>query len=203
MSSLSAASMESYGRAYPYLMQLHILNEVEDGYKLRVHGSQSLAEMQSPLTSNSMSPTSSSSSAAVNIITVSISVSNANYNGKEGADVDAITEVGNKRSVSASSNGSVDSDSTFLFRDSKRRSITGIISCESFINFDMLNQSIYGIRKINSFMIHLSHTLSPSNQCALNIWYEENNALFVINDISGGRVSNSDKKESLLREWYS
>eukprot|EP00605_Chrysophyceae_sp_TOSAG23-4_P002524 GSChrysophyteH1.ASY1.ANO1.2789.1 assembled CDS len=34
MSSLSAASMESYGRAYPQLVRLHILSEVEAAYDL-------------------------------------------------------------------------------------------------------------------------------------------------------------------------
>ena len=34
MSSLSAASMESYGRAYPQLVRLHILSEIESGYEL-------------------------------------------------------------------------------------------------------------------------------------------------------------------------
>jgi serine/threonine-protein kinase ATR len=34
MASLSAASMESYGRAYPLLTQLHVLSEMESGYKL-------------------------------------------------------------------------------------------------------------------------------------------------------------------------
>jgi len=34
MSSLSAATMESYGRAYPYLTRLHILQELESGFEL-------------------------------------------------------------------------------------------------------------------------------------------------------------------------
>ena len=34
MSSLSAASMESYGRAYPLLTRLHVLQEIERGYDL-------------------------------------------------------------------------------------------------------------------------------------------------------------------------
>jgi len=34
MSSLAAASMESYGRAYPLLVRLHILTEIETGYEL-------------------------------------------------------------------------------------------------------------------------------------------------------------------------
>lgn len=32
MSSLASATLESYNRAYPYLMQLHILREVENSY---------------------------------------------------------------------------------------------------------------------------------------------------------------------------
>jgi hypothetical protein len=40
MSSLSAATMESYGRAYPYLTRLHILQELESGFELlQIHGS--------------------------------------------------------------------------------------------------------------------------------------------------------------------
>jgi len=34
MSSLAAASMESYGRAYPLLVRLHILTEIDTGYEL-------------------------------------------------------------------------------------------------------------------------------------------------------------------------
>lgn len=37
MSSLSAASMESYGRAYPMLTRLHALHELECGYDLLLH----------------------------------------------------------------------------------------------------------------------------------------------------------------------
>jgi hypothetical protein len=33
MASLSSASLESYNRSYPYLMQLHILREVEHSYQ--------------------------------------------------------------------------------------------------------------------------------------------------------------------------
>jgi hypothetical protein len=32
MSSLASATLESYNRSYPFLMQLHILREVENGY---------------------------------------------------------------------------------------------------------------------------------------------------------------------------
>ena len=34
MLTLSAASMESYGRAYPMLTRLHILHELECGYEM-------------------------------------------------------------------------------------------------------------------------------------------------------------------------
>jgi hypothetical protein len=34
MSLLSAATLESYGRAYPYLTQLHVLTEMETGFQL-------------------------------------------------------------------------------------------------------------------------------------------------------------------------
>jgi hypothetical protein len=36
MISLAAASMESYDRAYPSLLRLHILKELEDGFSFRL-----------------------------------------------------------------------------------------------------------------------------------------------------------------------
>ena len=148
MSFLSAASMESYGRAYPYLLQLHVLSEVEDGYKLLVHGrSSSASELQSPLTTtSSLSPStdfganasSSSSSSAVNANSnqnASIKArGNGNIADREIANSSHSNSiaVGMKRIASSGSNSSVDSDNTFLFRDPKRRLVAGIVF-DSFI----------------------------------------------------------------------
>ena len=85
MALLSAACMESYGRAYPFLVRLHILQEIESGSRLVMLATTATAEGPSKPSAASVAPahpkataTRSSSSAGANHNSSSTTASVAN-----------------------------------------------------------------------------------------------------------------------------